>query len=395
MYNNKMSKVLHKHPHVEDYIEIIAGYRSPDGKPRSLFEWGESPINLARYDIKIVPSLAQQSENNIAYTDKQAKLATDLVIKYARQLAKLGVDVEPVRSPQFRLPLRTLDRSKKVFLENDYIVIKFPFDTNMVEQVREFTKTSQGRVHFDVLRKCHLADLTEYNLNWIYAFAKQHSFEIESEVDRLMSLVMDSETAGYAIELVQHNNHYQVNNACESLIQHLEHRAGGFDLDNMLCLADHAPVLAYSVAADLQSKILVKHGKRFWTLCSNRILKADSNLPNLIEDIFSYADLVKRFPIYVYEPDLSFKLLQKIKELVPEHQINIDGQKSADLDSKVIYLTKTPDHTPDRMPLLISTAGMLFGNSKTNFIQSAEKVVYLSQDVYNINVKGADICRLS
>ena len=99
---------LHSFPHVEDYLEIIAGYRRPDGKNNhSIFTVGESPLSLARYDMKVVPSLAEQSIGGKGYTDKQAKLATELVIKYERQLFKLNVDITPVKTkPEYRLPLR-------------------------------------------------------------------------------------------------------------------------------------------------------------------------------------------------------------------------------------------------------------------------------------------------
>ena len=151
---------IYTHPHVEDYMEIIAGYRRPDGKNNhSIFTVGESPLSLARYDMKVVPSLAEQSIGGKGYTDKQAKLATELVIKYERQLFKLNVDITPVKTkPEYRLPLRDIDRSTRVWVEDDTIKLRFPYNVTHIEQVREAGKMSKGKIQFNREHKCHDID---------------------------------------------------------------------------------------------------------------------------------------------------------------------------------------------------------------------------------------------
>jgi hypothetical protein len=65
-------------------------------------------------------------------------------------------------------------------------------------------------------------------------------------------------------------------------------------------------------------------------------------------------------------------------------------------DAKVIYATKIPRKPIERIPLLVSSAGMLFGGDRQIWIQNAEKVVYFTNDVYNKNKeKGRNICKLS
>ena len=95
-------------PFVEDYIEVIAGVKDLTGKNKALFDDTSSPLSLARYDVSMLDSLAQQtSAMNVAYTDKQAELAISLVLKYERQLAKHNIKVEPIKdSPKFRSPIR-------------------------------------------------------------------------------------------------------------------------------------------------------------------------------------------------------------------------------------------------------------------------------------------------
>ena len=44
---------------------------------------------------------------------------------------------------------------------------------------------------------------------------------------------------------------------------------------------------------------------------------------------------------------------------------------------------------------MVSSAGMLYGGDRQMWIQTAEKVVYFTKDVYNKNTKGPNVCKLS
>ena len=123
-----MANTVYTYSHVEDYIELIAGYKDVNGRSKySIFQLPESPISLARYDVKVLESFGEQCRNGTAFTDRQAKLAVDLVVKYERQLFKLKVDITPVKvQPVFRVPLREIDRTTRVWIEDDQIKMRFP-----------------------------------------------------------------------------------------------------------------------------------------------------------------------------------------------------------------------------------------------------------------------------
>jgi hypothetical protein len=65
-----------------------------------------------------------------------------------------------------------------------------------------------------------------------------------------------------------------------------------------------------------------------------------------------------------------------------EEIIEVKHTESISIDSKikVVYITK-PVLTP--IPLLISTAGMIYGGQKEIMVQQAEKIVYCASEVYN------------
>ena len=389
------------YPHVEDYIEIIAGYREINGKTNyNIFTVATPVISLARYDMKIVPNLAEQTLGNRGYTDKQAKLAADLVLKYERQMAKLNIDVTPVRTPAFRLPIRVIDRQCRVWVEDDIIKLKFPYDPDMINTIRDVSKMSNGALKFNRDSKVYNADLTEWNLNWVYSFAQANKFEIDNTIHNLMELVLTVEKNPYAIELVYTESELlNIVNASGPLLEYINSTLGGFALENILRLIDYAPILGYTVHADIANDITRNLGSRFWTLSTNRALKVDTAITtDVVKDIVDYATLTNRFPIFIYEPDLSGRLLAEIIRVLPGPKVNLDNKlmdNVIDKNTKVVYTSKIPRQQFNHIPLLISSAGMLFGGDRQMWIQTAEKVVYFSKDVYNtVANKGIAVCKL-
>lgn len=385
-----------QHPHIEDYIEIIAGYREPNGKNNySVFSVGEPIINLARYDMKVIPSLALQSCGGQGYTDKQAKLAVDLIIKYERQLAKHNLSIDPVRNPVYRLPLRTIDRSTRVWIEDDKIKLKFPYDIKLVDLMRDTAKLSKGSIKFNRTERIQEADLTEWNLSWLYAFAKTNTFEIDPSVEKLMNLILQVEKNPYAIELCYSNDKVWLTNATDSLCEYIAEHLGQLTPDNIIPLIDLAPILGYTVHRDIAETVAQEFGPRFWSLCANRQLKVDSlTSPHLVKDIAEYARVTNRFPIFVFEPDLSGRLLTEFHKFFPDQIHTLDSKIEIDYTAKVIYTTKIPRKPIGRIPLMISSAGMLHGGDRQIWIQSAEKVVYFAKEVYNNTTKGTQVCKL-
>lgn len=390
--------MAHKHPHVEDYIEIIAGFREPSGKQNySIFTVGESPISLARYDMKVVPSLAEQTLAGKGYTDKQAALALQLIIKYERQLNKLGIDITPVHTPQYRIPLREIDRESRVWIEDDVIKLKFPYDVKLIEAVRDAGKESKGSIHFNREKRVQELALTEWNVNWAYTFARVNDFAIDPGLEAVMQMLLAAESTPYAVELNYDNGQLSINNAADGLVEYVKDNIG---FDNLLRLIDYAPILGYTVSKTIQDTVVEQCGTRFWSLCANRELKVDPlTSANLVKDLAEYARQTDRFPIYVYEADMSDRLLNEFNRFFPGQILKLGNQKTAtitvDPEVKVIYTTKIP-RTPltGRIPLLVSSAGMLHGGDRQIWIQTAEKIVYFAKDVYTKNSKGPEVCKL-
>ena len=122
-------------------------------------------------------------------------------------------------------------------------------------------------------------------------------------------------------------------------------------------------------------------------LCHESKFKPDSD-SSIYEDVINYAQLIGRYPIYVYEPDMSDRLLQNfVNKYFDENEVHkVRGLKEeTTMNKKVIYFNKYTTQWNQPIPLLISGQGMMHGGEKSMLIQEAEKVVYFATEVYNIH----------
>ena len=339
--------------YVEDYIEFIGGHRNITGKHLGLFETTTSPISLARYDVQIVESFCNQVLFDCKpYTDKQSELAVKIVSKYRKQLLQLSTPVVlPESLNQFRLGIRTIDRTKSVTIEDGQFVVKFPYDTKLIDLVKKQLKEGQGSVLFDKDKKVWRLVQTESMLNWIMAVAPMNEFAISNEVTELYNAMVAVEQQSYAIELQVRDGRLTVSNAEDSLIDYINEHLGGFDIDNLLTLADNSEVLGYTIDPDICTALESVYGP-LWKLISNRYATFKKSEITM-EYLIGYAKLVNRLPVYVYET----------------------GIPKADT-ADIVYLTrsKSLDIKPK---LLVSMSSLMIGSKKESWRNNAEKIMII------------------
>lgn len=390
----------YSYPHVEDYIEIISGYRKPDGSRNTSYWLSPEPlISLARYDVKIVESLGSQTfVNGNGYTDKQAQLAYTIAVKYERQLYKHNIEITPIKeTAAYRIPIRVIDRTTRAWVDNDVIKLRFPYNTELIEQIRTESRTSKGTIKFDREERVWCADLTENNVNWAYMFAQAQQFEIDPTLQRFMDLLIAAEKTPYKIELRADPERLYIENAADSLVEYVESNIGGFSEDNLLQLVDNAPICGYTVDPVIGEVIEQAYSRNFLTLCTNREVKSEDAAydTNVISEIIRYARVTNRLPIYLYEPDHTDRLLAAFMLQFAEDQISLTDKSAITEKTQLVFRRKLPKIIPDRVPLLVSGAGMMYGPDKQTWINQAEKVVYFTKDIYNKNAKqGKEICKL-
>ena len=358
------------YPHVEDYLEYLAGY---EGGITALIMLSAPKISLARYDIQIVDSMANATAFGTALTDRQAELAVKLILKYRRQFAKLGIDVGPVENPVFRMTPRKMDRTKSIWIADDCIHVKFPYDNNLIKDLQTFRENSQGRAYYDRNSKVWYLALTEYNINWIVPWGNTNGFEVDNMVREIFYQILECEQQPFEIKLVQHTDGYTITNATNSLIEYIDIHAGGFGVDNLVKLIDHAGLCGYTIddAINVPDLALRHIG-----------IKHSIHLPPSPENlnmIFDYAEITNRYPICIYNPTLFDIDLSRFEE---DDIVRFDRNgktQTSEYDPygvKVVYAQKIPSTWDFPVPLMVTTFEMMFGGRKMDWTRRAEKIIY-------------------
>jgi hypothetical protein len=312
-----------------------------------------------------------------ALTDKQAELAVKLILKYRRQFAKMGIDVSPAENPVFRMAPRKMDRTKAVWLDGDCIVVKFPYDNDLIKELQQFREASQGRAWYDRDKKLWNLAITEYNVNWIIPWANSYGFEIDHHVQELFAQILECEQQLYEIKLVQQGSGYAITNASTSLNEYIEQR-GGFGRDNLVKLIDYAGLCGYDIDDDIKNYCMEHYPIALVAIGSKHSIHLPPS-PTHLNMIFDYAEITDRYPVCIYNPTLFEIDLSRFDE---EEIVRFDRNgktKTSDYDPyrvKVVYAGKIPTTWDFPVPLMVTTFEMMFGGRKMDWTRRAEKIIY-------------------
>ena len=379
---------MKKYTYVEEYLEVINGDRDPaTGKIYGLFDSTSPIINLARYDVQVLASMSSATQSGRALTDRQAELAVKIILKYRKQLEKLDIDIDPIEHPQYRLGIRQIDRRQLLYIKDDRIVLQFPYDTKLIDNLRDLAKISQGCWSFDSTTRAWKLAITETNVVAANGFAQMHQFEIDQEFATYLNAVLDCEQIPYKIELEHTTDGLAISNAPKSLIDAVDGYCG-FDCSNINLLIDNAPIYGYTVHESILQNVIAEYSARICNLMTAQEAKFTPDSDHTVyEDLIKYADITGRFPIYVYEPDMSNRLLKNFVEKYFDnndvYQTQQLKQQVSGVNKKVIYFNKYSAHWDQPIPLLVSGQGMMHGGEKSLLLQTAKKVVYFATEVYN------------
>jgi len=338
--------------YVEEYIEFIAGYIDINGFVYSIFDTILPVISLSRNDNRIIESLSHQTLNlELAYTDRQAELAKKLIVKYRRQLESMSIIVPDVLD-NYRMGIRQIDRTKKAWIENDKIILKFPFDVKLIDLIKKEQQISQGQITFKPETKTWELSITEYAINFIIACSEIHSFDVSDDIKMLFHKILEVEKSNYKIELLDDSSGIDVINADKNLLEYLQNTVGSFNEANILGLIDQSSVLGYTV----DESIIEKQLSECSTLTRDLILKRRIHVESsteIIDAILDYARKFKRTPVYCYTKLIT---LNEVSDLVM-----LNNKSSLNIQPK----------------LLITDSEFMIGSKRQTWLMNSEKVVVL------------------
>ena len=165
---------------IENYIEDCVMFLAREGV--HLFEEGEPPVTSRDKDI--VHSLGRQLANGNAFTEKQSHIGLRLVNKYSSYLKESGYDIiKLLEESPFKWPFRKLDSTKRLYIEDDKIVIKSPFIAEVINKIKKRKGGSHFKGEYRPNTKEWSFDYNESNVMFLYELiVGYNTFDIEQKI---------------------------------------------------------------------------------------------------------------------------------------------------------------------------------------------------------------------
>lgn len=369
---------MKKLAYIEDYIQLMS--EDPLSWPPK-----EPLIKLARYDEPIVASMGDQVRRNLSFTDKQSVLAHKIVTKYRKQWASAGYDVsDQIENPKFKLPTRTIDRRKLITLDDNNIIIKFPYDQDLISKLRATINEVPGKLQWNQTEHCWKATILEQRVVWAKEFGIANNFEFSPEFDGLLDHLLSQED--YSIQLRKKDSGFYIQNAEESLVQYIESHIGLAE-ENLAKLVDASSIFVYQIEPVLLEEVKLNHSETLIELLLNRHTNFTfTERINNFADVVEYAKLTDRFPIYVYENG-SNMLKHQIQKQFSKEDVLLSGhhlmsEENIKKNYKVVYYSnwKSLSHT---MPILVTMHTLTIGVRRQQVSELAEKLISYTHIVNN------------
>lgn len=354
--------------YLEDYLEYIGGHRDQTGK----MIFGSPSVRLANYDNGIVNSLSSQTINSVALTDRQHQLALKIVHKYRRQLAHLGIVVP--ETFVLRMPIRVVDRSK--IIEHDVnaedFVIRFPYNQDLVEQIRVLARISCGRVEFNSDQRVWRAAATIPNLVWLANWARENEFEIKFDVEKILEyLYQDIQTPKLGMD---QDGNLQIRNQPTSvnIEQFAQYK------DNVLRLLVEASTYQIGVEQDAIDQIKQSVQNPHWVDWSINKKVHINPEEYSIDNFLDWIDTTDQFPLVWHSSDPL--LTQKLVSRYGEEQVQtLKTRRDLRPKTKIVLLPVVGNSKSilikNEIAVFVTGQSIIF-NLKKNWSMMSKKTVY-------------------
>jgi hypothetical protein len=270
--------------YIEDLICNLAG--------TGPYLFGPS-IQLWQADYSVVQSLGNNPPMGKGFTEKQRNLVLRLCKKYESQLSSsFGQDVKPfIDAPEFKFPLvQAAPREKSVKVDGKKLLVKFPFNEEMVNEIRKFRDKSPIRsVAWDGELNAWVFAVEETNLMWIENNLLTQGFHADDETVRYIQQISEilEKIDEFCPMLVEEHGQYVFKNVHKSVPQ-LETN----DLIEALTLAKYYGISVWdeTVSKRLETSKISPIFEEFLNESKPNLLEFDSSTHSIdqFEDLFKH-----------------------------------------------------------------------------------------------------------
>jgi len=176
-------------------------------------------VHLSKKDYGFFNNLTYIIKDKKQVTSNQNKLFDKLILKYQRQLRKLGHDIEKLNDLTWDVPI--VDSSNeyltpKLYLQNDEICLRTPFNTNFV---RTFRDHRDNTFIWNKEERIYRSKFYTHSLRLAYDSCK-HFFkrlDISADIKKLIGDLIEEKDCTNVPILTVREGKYYINNINQNL----------------------------------------------------------------------------------------------------------------------------------------------------------------------------------
>ena len=197
---------------LEDVIEWMRGdsWRTLWLEQQGEDAIGVCQVQLSQFDRNVCTNIG---DSRLALTQKQVDLCVKMIKRYQKQIELQIPNIAELIDPvSLKQPVRKIDQTRAIWLEDDHVMIKFPFNQDIVNKMKKYSTASTIRLGEympdEKLWKWIPCEHTYYTLGRIL---EKHDFDVDKKILDLISATLDLEPQHdtlYYDEGLQTNNQH-------------------------------------------------------------------------------------------------------------------------------------------------------------------------------------------
>jgi hypothetical protein len=151
---------------------------------------GQCEVQLSQFDQNVVKNI---TDNGLSLTQKQVDLCIKLIKRYRSQIVSQIENIDELIDPyHLKNPVRVIDQTRAIWLEEDHIIVKFPFNQDVINKMKKYSTNSTIRLGEYMPEEKQWrwipCEHTYYTLGRIL---EKHDFEVDPKILDLIGAALD------------------------------------------------------------------------------------------------------------------------------------------------------------------------------------------------------------
>jgi len=253
-----------------------------------------SNFELRAGDAVLLNSIARQVARGVALTDRQYELVKSKLVEYRSQFEKNNMNHLDQALETLAYPLRSIDRSKRIYVEDNWLVVKFPFNKKAISQLVSVSNSFRQFYTHEKNSNEHKFKLYEPVINEIVELFKDKHFVIDPELIEINDQIESIKSK--KLEFVPYVTDQGLVNVAESASQLANQELGEFNEESAIKYWDRAARYGYRKT----DRVFSNHDQLTNLIANRQSIReyVDPKVYNL-ENIVTAIRELDRFPLLV------------------------------------------------------------------------------------------------